>query len=662
MSNFLYHSKYHRTNHHTLPTPGLPDSATDPIASFSEPFIGGFYTFFNYSLGVIPVSVNYLLTYGDDNITTFSSLSVNTLNSTFLTLSADVVTNSIDWYRARSNIYTLSAGYSLYPKLSGTVVSLSGNWNLGYSSYTTLCSNSAFYESVYTTVKDNSGSWPFINTTLRLDLPQQNTRGKNFSLQVITPVDENIFWDINLQQVGFITLTRNSLLKNITPSDKKRGGEYYLVVQQDGYGSKQLNFESDFSILASEVSPQIREKLVDFSTNDIWTSVYYGSGSWIAVPYNSNRGSRSDDEGETWYVTFLPDVKNWRSIVYGVSAWIIIADSLSSAAVSYDLGTTWEYKSLLEERKWTSIGYNDNTFIVVASASNIGVRSVDCGNTWLPITLPFTADWSSVKYGDGKWIAVAGGGVNGVNPVNQGAISLDNGETWDAFNLPASRLWSDVVYGEDYWVAVAKNSKYIALSSQLEGNGVWFDYFIPEAPSEGFSSIAFGNETFVAASLNTASAIFTSEDSKIWTCRKTIPKLMYNVNYGGTSLDGNFMMVGGDSTGAATYNNYRIATFDAPGRSTASSILTASYGVTVIKFICDGARYYGIPSIYYVSRGPVWTYFAGPGIILNPNPTDLLNGEGLLPDGGLTTAGTVVVDEGFTGIEGILVLSGMPVP
>jgi len=40
--NARFHDKVHRKNHHTLPTVGYPDSGTDPIASYSEPFQGDF--------------------------------------------------------------------------------------------------------------------------------------------------------------------------------------------------------------------------------------------------------------------------------------------------------------------------------------------------------------------------------------------------------------------------------------------------------------------------------------------------------------------------------------------------------------------------------------------------------------------------------------------
>jgi len=40
--NARFHNKWHRRNHHSLPSSGYPDSATDPIASAEEPFIGDF--------------------------------------------------------------------------------------------------------------------------------------------------------------------------------------------------------------------------------------------------------------------------------------------------------------------------------------------------------------------------------------------------------------------------------------------------------------------------------------------------------------------------------------------------------------------------------------------------------------------------------------------
>lgn len=40
--NARFHNKYHRANHHSTSTPGIPDSASDPIASNLYPFQGNF--------------------------------------------------------------------------------------------------------------------------------------------------------------------------------------------------------------------------------------------------------------------------------------------------------------------------------------------------------------------------------------------------------------------------------------------------------------------------------------------------------------------------------------------------------------------------------------------------------------------------------------------
>lgn len=41
--NARFHNKYHRRNHHTLPSADYPDSGADPIASSTSPFLGDFY-------------------------------------------------------------------------------------------------------------------------------------------------------------------------------------------------------------------------------------------------------------------------------------------------------------------------------------------------------------------------------------------------------------------------------------------------------------------------------------------------------------------------------------------------------------------------------------------------------------------------------------------
>lgn len=66
--NARFHNKLHRKNHHTLPTPGYPDSGTDPIASHEEPFQGDF---------IVNASISaHNNLYVDNNATILGNLSV----------------------------------------------------------------------------------------------------------------------------------------------------------------------------------------------------------------------------------------------------------------------------------------------------------------------------------------------------------------------------------------------------------------------------------------------------------------------------------------------------------------------------------------------------------------------------------------------------------
>lgn len=86
-SNARFHNKWHRRNHHSQPSPGYPDSASDPIASREEPFLGDFVISGNLSASknlfvdqdaTIQGSLSVLgnITYLDTLVTVTSALSV----------------------------------------------------------------------------------------------------------------------------------------------------------------------------------------------------------------------------------------------------------------------------------------------------------------------------------------------------------------------------------------------------------------------------------------------------------------------------------------------------------------------------------------------------------------------------------------------------------
>jgi len=106
-----FHTKYHRLNHHTLPTIGYPDSASDPIASHEHPFKGDFVidgdlyadtisiTEALSSLEVDDLTINNPLTNLSVDSLTVTNFAANTDGSNFVNVNADTLDglNSTDF-------------------------------------------------------------------------------------------------------------------------------------------------------------------------------------------------------------------------------------------------------------------------------------------------------------------------------------------------------------------------------------------------------------------------------------------------------------------------------------------------------------------------------------------------------------------------------------
>jgi hypothetical protein len=211
---FTLHNKFHRANHHTVSATNVIDSGFDPIASLKYPFKGVFYN---------------ILT--DNN----SSYSIDT--------------NSYEWYSTYTTVNSYSATWMLTRSLYNTVSSLSANWNLGYGAYTTLLANSAKYESVFTTVCSYSAEWgsPFLMFTNKV---QEYTHSKTFSGQTLVNNGleglSSFDWNLNTQQVAFLTLDRDIFINKPFDDTFINGGLYTLVIKQKNDGVVGTGYEVEF--------------------------------------------------------------------------------------------------------------------------------------------------------------------------------------------------------------------------------------------------------------------------------------------------------------------------------------------------------------------------------------------------------------------------------
>jgi len=180
--NARFHNKLHRKNHHSAPTPGYPDSATDPIASATEPFKGDFYvegdvnvtgalrtTFFTLSnINIAVPELSAVVGFKPTNslIVQLSGIKY-AIPLTYVGSPFDPATPKVNSLSANT---TYLGNVYLYGPLSGndasrwnnatsTLISNSASWANGFITYTIVSGNSSRWESTYNTVNGLSAAW-----------------------------------------------------------------------------------------------------------------------------------------------------------------------------------------------------------------------------------------------------------------------------------------------------------------------------------------------------------------------------------------------------------------------------------------------------------------------------------------------------------------------
>ena len=486
MSNFLFHNKFHQANHHTIATPGLPDSATDPIASQSEPFQGIFYNYLNALVNLSAIDVSYLETFLTDSITTFDGLSVNTIQSIYAAITANVFTNSQQWFEMYTNINGLSTIYGLYPTVSTTVNTYSGNWNLGYDFYSSLNALSANYFSTYTMVNTYSANWPFIDTTLRLNLLQQNTRSKNFSGVNITSVSVDTsgvsaYWNLSAAQCAFFRLTGTTVFKNIVNSNnKKKGGEYVLVLQQDGFGNRPVSFENDYVFSPSSLGQILSSYsiIIGVSSTTLGTTKWFGTGDngngALGLGDNSNRnvftsltGNWSQmacggDFGDDFTMALSAGTTKWFGTGFNGFGQLGLGDS-SSRNVLTPLTGNWsqmvcggDFTMALsaDTTKWFSTGRNTTGQLGLGDNSDRNVLT------------PLTGDWSQMVCGRRHTMALSAGTTKwfGTGWNAEGQLGLGDNSNRNAFT-PLTGDWYQMSCGRAHTMAMSATTLQTAVTA-----------------------------------------------------------------------------------------------------------------------------------------------------------------------------------------------------
>ncbi len=201
-------------------------------------------------------------------------------------------------------------------------------------------------------------------------------------------------------------------------------------------------------------------------------------------------------------VTLAPGTY-WKSIAYGNNKWVAIPSGNATAAMSDD-GETWTAFTLPSTLAWQDIAYGNSYWVIVTSGGS-GASKVLYSKFgtqgWRTANLPSVDTWKYVVYGSGKFVAASDTGNT--------AFSTDFGKTWVAGDATGFNL-SSIAYGNDLFVAVETGSDNVVYSTDGD---TWTTATLPS--SADWSSIAYGDGRFVVVA-STSNKTAYSFDAETW--------------------------------------------------------------------------------------------------------------------------------------------------
>jgi hypothetical protein len=247
--------------------------------------------------------------------------------------------------------------------------------------------------------------------------------------------------------------------------------------------------------------------------NDL-QGVVYAADHFVAVGQNGT--IITSKNGLIWlpsgYASGTMDTNDdFSSVTYGNGTFVAVGDDGNTTFASTDAATWTQGGNGLNNSGMTGVAFGNGVFVMVDDGGNIA-NSAD-GSNWTPQAGTGT-ELNGVAYGNGFFVAVGDGGV----------IYLSSGTNfWTENQFNQDYNLYGIGYGGGLFVAVGDQGT--ALSSSLAGispNQPELNWALATyAPgttdtSDGFSSVAYGNGTFVAVG-DDGDTTFASTDAVTWT-------------------------------------------------------------------------------------------------------------------------------------------------
>ncbi len=314
----------------------------------------------------------------------------------------------------------------------------------------------------------------------------------------------------------------------------------------------------------------------------------------------------------TWLPATSSNPSSWTSIIYAKSQFVAVAfNGAGNRVMTSPDGITWTDRVAAAASGWKSITYGSGLYVSVnTDGTTSGVMTSSDGITWNLRTSP-VGSWISVCFGNGLFVAVDNSGIS------TNVMTSTDGITWSAVTTGNTKLWSSVAFGNSTYVAVSAFTGDVMTSP----DGSTWTLRTPSI-ANSWASVTYGGGLFVAvAQSGTANTlVMTSPDGITWTTRTSAANNTWNgVCYGGglfvavaSSGAGNRVMTSPDgitwTIGTSGENNSLISVTFGFNRFVAVS----SNGTHQVQYL-DATRVYASGSYSDPnSTSTPWIVLAGP--------------------------------------------------
>ena len=660
MSNVQFHNKYHRANHFSVSAEGFPDSATDPIASSDQPFIGLFY---------------------------------NTISDGFSG-------NSLEWRNTYTTTKAYSADWCLYPSVSTIVKSGSSSWVDGYDFYTSFKPVSNIFESTYSSVISNSAQYYLTNLYgLFTDQAQQNLLSKNFAGITVNPflsvnrvetfldklstvsisagqifgTGSNIQGQIGITDISVLVFTGviSGVFEEINTFATGNhtlalsAGALYVTGRND---SGQLGLSSINDSYAFELS--VPEQIIAIAAGESHSLILSSNNVILATGNNSNGQLGLENSSLGAYLTcFIPTMTgNFVKIAAGGSHSLALS-STEYGNLLFATGRNFEGQLGLsdnfDQSSFTTIltGFFDEiacglNFSLAISAGSIfstgdntyGQLGLGDGENRNSFTLAYEGNFNSIACGAYHAAALSGKSLFVVGNNSFGQLGTGFIAGLSSFTkLPGE--YDAIACGAYHTLALSGNKIFSTGrndSGQLGSNNALSSTSFIQPVTGLFNKVTAGESYSLALPLSTQilDSVFTTVSSFSGTFYWTLSSeqnafCVLTASY--TEIKNPTCMERGGEYYLTLKQNisgdrkvkfdYKYVFTDDIDLEQSNIINLSAFGATVYRFTSDGKYMYGKVRKYIF--GFPLMYVAGPGISLDPNPTDSTPGDQFFSDGSL---------------------------